>query len=61
MQWTTIVMSALADAKKHPNKRVVIDVATDFAYTIIDEALFALIAQGDDAAWRIELRKHTLH
>ena len=61
MQWTTIVMSALADAKKNPQKRVVIDVATEFAYTIIDEALFTLIAQGDEAAWRIELKKHTLH
>ena len=46
MQWTTIVMAALADAKKHPHKRVVIDVATDFAYTLIDDALFTLIAQG---------------
>ena len=61
MQWTTIVMAALSDAKKHPHKRVVIDVATDFAYTLIDDALFTLIAQGDDAAWRIELKQHTLH
>ena len=61
MQWTTIVMEALAQAEKNPRKRITIDVATEEAYEIIDNALFTLIADGSEAAWRIRLQKHTLH
>ena len=61
MQWTTIVMNALVDVQKNPRKRVTIDVATEEAFRIVDDALFALITQGNEAAWRIELRRHTLH
>jgi len=61
MQWTEIVMDALAQATKHPAKRITIDVATEEAYEIIDNALFTLIADGNEAAWRIRLQKHTLH
>ena len=61
LQWTTIVMEALAEAVKNPNKTMVIDVATADRYELIDDALFALIAEGNEAAWRIKLQKHTLH
>ena len=61
LQWTTIVMEALAEAVKNPNKTVTIDVATADSYELIDDALFALIAEGNEAAWRIKLQKHTLH
>ena len=61
LQWTTIVMEALAEAVKNPNKTIVIDVATADSYELIDDALFALIAEGNEAAWRIKLQKHTLH
>jgi len=61
LQWTTIVMEALAEAVKNPNKTVTIDVATADSYELIDDALFALIAEGNEAAWRIRLQKHTLH
>ena len=61
MQWTEIVMDALAQAEKYPARRVIIDVATEEAYEIIDNALFTLIADGNQAAWRIRLHKHTLH
>ena len=61
MQWTTMVMTAVVEAEKFPNKRITIDVGTEEAFEIIDEALFALIAAGNQAAWRINLVKHTLH
>ena len=61
MQWTTIVMDALAQAEKNPRKSIFIDVATEEAYEIIDNALFTLIADGNQAAWRIRLQRHTLH
>ena len=61
LQWTTIVMEALAEAVKNPNKTVTIDVATADSYELIDDALFALIAEGNEAAWRIRIQKHTLH
>ena len=54
-------MEALAEAVKNPNKTVTIDVATADSYELIDDALFALIAEGNEAAWRIKLQKHTLH
>ena len=60
-QWSAIVLEALAEATKHPNKMITIDVATEDAYEIIDNAVFALIAEGNEAAWRIRLQKHTLH
>ena len=61
IQWTSIVMDALAQAVKHPHKRITIDVATIDAYELIDNALFGLIAEGNEAAWRIRIQKHTLH
>tara|TARA_Y100001970_G_scaffold257126_1_gene335463 strand:- start:273 stop:437 length:165 start_codon:yes stop_codon:yes gene_type:complete len=54
-------MEALAQAVKNPLKTVTIDVATEDAYELIDNAIFALIAEGNEAAWRIRLQKHTLH
>tara|TARA_Y100001978_G_scaffold141810_1_gene126908 strand:- start:166 stop:387 length:222 start_codon:yes stop_codon:yes gene_type:complete len=61
LEWTTIVMDALEQAVKHPNKTVTIDVALTESYELLDDALFALIAEGNEAAWRIRLQKHTLH
>lgn len=61
LQWTAIVMEALSEATKNPHKYITIDVATEDAYEIIDNAVFALIAEGNEAAWRIRLQKHTLH
>ena len=61
LEWTAIVMEALAQAVKHPTKTVTKDVATNESYELIDNALFALIAEGNEAAWRIRIEKHTLH
>ena len=60
-EWTMIVMEAIAQAEKHPGKQIYIDVATDEAYELIDDAVFALIKQGNEAAWRITLQQHTVH
>jgi len=61
LQWTTIVMEALVQAKQNPHREITIDVATAEAFEVIDNALFALIAEGNEAAWRIRIEKHTLH
>ena len=60
-EWTTIVMDAIAQAERYPNKEVIIHVGTDEAYHIIDEAVYALMTTGNEAAWRIVLQQHTLH
>ena len=61
LQWTTIVMDSLAQAVKNPFDTVTIDVALTESYELLDDALFALIAEGNEAAWRIRIQKHTLH
>ena len=53
LEWTAIVLEALAAAVKHPHKTITIDVATEDSYE--------LIAEGNEAAWRIRIQKHTLH
>ena len=60
-EWTTLVMDAIAQAERNPTKEIYIHVATDEAYEIIDEAVYALITTGNEAAWRIVLQQHTLH
>mgnify|MGYP005690794955 CR=1 FL=1 len=60
-EWTTLVMDAIAQAERNPTKEIYIHVATDEAYEIIDEAVYALITNGNEAAWRIVLQQHTLH
>ena len=60
-EWTTIVMEAIEQAERHPNKEIYIHIATDEAYEIIDEAVYALMTTGNEAAWRIVLQQHTLH
>jgi hypothetical protein len=54
-------MDAIAQAERNPTKEIYIHVATDEAYEIIDEAVYALITNGNEAAWRIVLQQHTLH
>ena len=61
LEWTAIVLEALAAAVKHPHKTITIDVATEDSYELIDNAVFSLIAEGNEAAWRIRIQKHTLH
>lgn len=61
LEWTAIVLEALAAAVKNPHKTITIDVATEDSYELIDNAVFALIAEGNEAAWRIRIQKHTLH
>ena len=61
LQWTTIVMSALADAKRNPDKFVNIEVAKEESAMVVEQALMALIAQGEMAAFRITVDLKTLH
>ena len=59
LQWTTIVMSA--DAKRNPDKFVNIEVAKEESAMVVEQALMALMAQGEMAAFRITVDLKTLH
>jgi len=61
LQWTTIVMSALADAKRNPDKLITIQVGRPESATVIEEAIMALMAQGNLDALRIQVEIETLH
>lgn len=61
LQWTTIVMSALADAKRNPDKLITIQVGRPESAAVIEEAIMALMGQGNLDALRIQVELETLH
>ncbi|MEK9566279.1 MAG: hypothetical protein VW125_04180 [Flavobacteriaceae bacterium] len=61
LQWTTIVMGALADAQKYPDKIITIEVGKIESADLIEEAIMALMSQGNLAALRISVEIKTLH
>ncbi len=61
LQWTTIVMSALADAKRNPDKLITIQVGRPESVAVIEEAIMALMGQGNLDALRIQVELETLH
>ena len=61
LQWTTIVMGALADAKRYPDKMITIQLAKEESALVIEEAIMALMAEGNLAAFRIGVEVKTLH
>ena len=61
LQWTTIVMSALADAKRNPDKLITIQVGRPESAEVIEEAIMALMGQGNLDALRIQVEIETLH
>mgnify|MGYP003137159809 FL=1 len=61
LQWTTIVMSALADAKRNPDKLITIQVGRPESAAVIEEAIMALMGQGNLDALRIQVEIETLH
>jgi len=60
-QWTYIVMEALAEAKIQRDKIITIHVARDKSFMAVEEAIMALMAEGVEAAFRLDIQKHTLH
>lgn len=61
LQWTTIVMGALADARRNPDKMINIEVAKEESAMVVEQAIMALMAQGEMAAFRLVVDLKTLH
>lgn len=60
-EWSELVMRALLQAKKDPNKIVHIHVGTATAAFLIEEAIIQLIATGSQDAERIAVEQKTCH
>ena len=61
IQWTSIVLQALIDAKQNPHKMISIQVATPESAEAVEQAILALMADGNTEAWRISVELHTLN
>tara|TARA_A100001201_G_C4084679_1_gene200070 strand:- start:1098 stop:1304 length:207 start_codon:yes stop_codon:yes gene_type:complete len=61
LQWTTIVMGALTDARNNPDKMINIEVAKEESAMVVEQAIMALMAQGEMAAFRLVVDLKTLH
>ena len=61
LQWTTIVMGALADTRNNPDKMINIEVAKEESAMVVEQAIMALMAQGEMAAFRLVVDLKTLH
>tara|TARA_E500000318_G_scaffold11737_2_gene10601 strand:- start:1455 stop:1619 length:165 start_codon:yes stop_codon:yes gene_type:complete len=54
-------MEALAEAKIQRDKIITIHVAKDSSFVAVEHAIMALMADGVEAAFRLDIQKHTLH
>ena len=59
IQWTAYVLEAVGKAKKY-QKKVFLDVARENTAYMMEDALLNLAMNGESAAWRVEVRLHTL-
>ena len=59
IQWTAYVLEAVGKAKKY-NKPVFLDVGKESTAFMMEDALMNLAMNGEAAAWRVEVRLHTL-
>ena len=59
MEWTAYVLEAVGKAKKY-QKKVFLDVARENTAYMMEDALLNLAMNGENAAWRVEVRLHTL-
>ena len=59
MEWTAYVLEAVGKAKKY-KKKIFLDVATENTAYMMEDALLNLAMNGESAAWRVEVRLHTL-
>ena len=60
-RWSTIMRRALADARKLPDKEIVIDVADDESFELLEAQLMTALLTGDVAAMRVGIKKHLLN
>ena len=59
MEWTAYVLEAVGTAKKY-NKHVFLDVGRESTAFMMEDALTQMAMNGEMAAWRVEVRLHTL-
>ena len=59
IEWTAYVLEAVGKAKKY-NKPVFLDVGRESTAFMMEDALMNLAMNGEAAAWRVEVRLHTL-
>ena len=59
IEWTAYVLEAVGKAKKY-NKPVFLDVGRESTAFMMEDALLNLAMNGEAAAWRVEVRLHTL-
>ena len=59
IEWTAYVLEAVGKAKKY-NKPVFLDVGRESTAVMMEDALMNLAMNGEAAAWRVEVRLHTL-
>ena len=59
MSWSAYVLEAVGKAKKY-GKPVFLDVARESTAFMMEDALMQMAMNGEAAAWRVEVRLHTL-
>ncbi|AXH71422.1 hypothetical protein P105_gp19 [Pelagibacter phage HTVC105P] len=60
INWTAYVLQAVDKARKTKNI-VFLDVGRTQTAFILQDALTTMALQGEEAAWNVEVRVHTLH
>ena len=59
IQWTALVLEAVGKAKKY-QRPITLDVAKESSALLLEDALLQLALNGENAAWRVEVKLHTL-
>ena len=59
MSWAAYVLEAVGKAKKY-GKPVYLDVGRQSTAFMMEDALMQMAMNGESAAWRVEVRLHTL-
>ena len=59
MQWTALVLEAVGKVKKY-QRPITLDVAKESSALLLEDALLQLALNGENAAWRVEVKLHTL-
>ena len=59
MSWSAYVLEAVGKAKKY-RKQVYLDVGKESTAYMMEDALMQMAMNGESAAWRVEVRLHTL-
>ena len=59
IQWTAYVLEAVGKAKKY-QRPVTLDVGKESSALMLEDALLNLAMNGENAAWRVEVKLHTL-